>query len=158
MKSVHRLSEDEIQALVQLHRKCSFENVRSRCQMILLSNEGLTSQTIAIRVGFHQTTVSRFIHRYEAEGLSGLLPKPGSGRPRRATDDYIGKLLETAEKSPGSLGLSISNWTIYNLAEYLISQTGIKLSAKQVGTYLVANGWYLERPGMIVKRKQDSIR
>lgn len=155
MNQVHPLTEEEIQALIQLHRETQDADVRSRCDMILWSNEGLSPPKIAARVRFSRDTVVRFIRRYEAEGLSGLLTKPRSGRPCRVTEEYVAKLLESVEKSPRDLGLSFSNWTTAHLAQYLSEQTGIELSPRQVENYLKANDWYLRRPARTVKNKQD---
>ena len=155
MNRVHPLAEEEIQALIQLHRETQDADVRSRCDMILWSNQGRSPPQIAARVRFSRHTVVRYIQRYEAEGLSGLLTKPRSGRPRRATDEYVAKLLETVEQSPRDLGLSFSNWTTAHLAQYLAAETGIELSPRQVENYLKAHDWYLRRPARTVKHKQD---
>lgn len=64
--------------------------MRSRCDMILLSNEGLSPLQIGKRV--------RFSQRYEAKGVAGLFTKPRSGRPRRVTPEYEAKLLEAVEQ------------------------------------------------------------
>ena len=57
-----------MRALEQLHRETNDADVRSRCDMILLSNEGLSPPQIAGRVRFSRYTVARFIQRYQAEG------------------------------------------------------------------------------------------
>ena len=103
MNRVHTLSAEEIQALEQLHRETDAADVRSRCDMILWSNEGLSPPRIAKRVRFSRDTVVRYIKRYEAEGLAGLFTRPRSGRPRRVTPDYEAKLLEAAAQEPRSL-------------------------------------------------------
>jgi hypothetical protein len=71
MNPVHTLSEEEAQALEHLHRKTNDADVRSRCDMILWSNEGLPPPEVAERVRFSRETVVRYIKRYEAEGLDG---------------------------------------------------------------------------------------
>lgn len=70
MKRVHPLSDSEIAALERLHRRTENADVRSRCDMILWSNEGLSPPQIAERVRFSHDTVSRYIARYESEGVS----------------------------------------------------------------------------------------
>ena len=155
MNCVHPLSEEEVGVLIQLHRETNDADVRSRCDMILLSNEGLSPPQIAKRVRFSRSTVVRYIQRYEAEGVAGLFTKPRSGRPRRVTPEYEAQLLEAVEQVPRSLGLLFSNWTTANLADYLAEQTGIVISARQVENYLKAHGWRLRRPARTVKHKQD---
>jgi transposase len=141
--------------LERLHRETNDADVRSRCDMILLSNDSLSSPQIAKRVRFSRSTVVRFIQRYEAEGRQGLYTKPRSGRPRRATSEYEAKLLAAVEKDPRSLGLPVSNWTTANLAAYMTQQTAIAIRPRQVEHYLKVHGWRLRRPVRTVKHKQD---
>jgi transposase len=155
MNRVHTLSEGEIRAVKRLHRETNDADVRSRCDMILWSNEGLSPPQIAQRVRFSRYTVARYIWRYEAEGLAGLFTKPRSGRPRRVTPEYEAKLLKAVAQEPRSLGLPFSNWTTAGLAGYLAKQTGIVITPRQVENYLKANGWRLRRPVRTVKHKQD---
>lgn len=155
MNRVHTLSAKEVNALEDLYRRTNEANVRSRCQMILLSNEGLSPPQIGKRVRFSRRTVTRIIQRYEAEGLQGLMTKPRSGRPPKVTAVYKTQLLQAVEQPPRALGLPFSNWTTANLAEYLREPTGIELTARQVENILKANDWRLRRPVRTVKHKQD---
>jgi len=155
MNRVHTLSDDEAKTLERLHRETNKADVRSRCDMILLSNDGLSPPQIAKRIRFSRYTVVRFIQRYEAAGLQGLYTKPRSGRPRRVTPEYEAKLLAAVEKEPRSLGLLFSNWTTANLGEYMAKQTAIVITPRQVEHYLKVHGWRLRRPVRTVKHKQD---
>jgi transposase len=155
MNRVHALSTAELDALKTLYRQTSEADVRSRCHMILLSNGGRSPPQIAKQVRFSRRTVTRFIQRYEAEGLQGLMTKPRSGRPPKVTAAYKAQLLELVEQQPRTLVLPYSNWTTANLAEYLAESTGIELSARQVENILKANDWRLRRPVRTVKHKQD---
>lgn len=155
MNRVHTLSTKEVDALEDLYRQTKEANVRSRCQMILLSNDGLSPPQIAQQVRFSRRTVTRIIQRYEAEGLQALMTKPRSGRPPKATAAYKTQLLKAVEKPPRELGLPFSNWTTATLAEYLREPSGIELSARQVENILKAHDWRLRRPVRTVKHKQD---
>ena len=157
MNRVHKLSDEEIKALEQLHRETDDADVRSRCDMILWSNEGLSPPWIAQRVRFSRRTVTRYIKRYEVEGLLGLFTRSRSGRPRRATTEYEAQLLQAIAQEPRSLGLPFSNWTTAKLANYMAQQTGITLSPRQVENYLKVNDWRLRRPVRTVKHKQDTV-
>ena len=156
MNRVHTLSEEEVEALRQLHRQTNDADIHSRCEVILWSNVGLSPPKIAQRVRFCGETVVRLIRRYEAEGLEGLFAKPRSGRPRRVTAEYEAKLLEAVEQSPRALGLPFSNWSTGHLVDYLAVQTGIVITARHVENYLKAHDWRLRRPVRTVKHKQDS--
>jgi hypothetical protein len=56
-------------------------DVRSRCQMILLSAQGHSAAKIAALTFFDQDTVLFWFDRYEAEGLSGLHDRPRRSKP-----------------------------------------------------------------------------
>lgn len=155
MKRVHGLTDEEKVALERLHRQTEDADIRSRCDMILLSNEGLSPPQIAKRVRFSHDTVSGYIARYEAEGPTGLLPKPRSGRPREVTPEYEALLLQLVEQEPRAAGMPFSNWTTANLAEEMRQRTGIKITPRHVENYLKANGWHLRRPVRTVQHKQD---
>jgi transposase len=155
MNRVHTLSNEESEALIELYRHTKEADVRTRCDMILLSNEGLSPPKIAKRVRFSRDTVVRFIKRYNKEGLTGLFNKPRPGRPRRVTPEYLTQLLEAVDKAPRELGLPFSNWTTANLAEYMAGRTGIAICARQVENYIKANDFRLRRPVRTVKHKQD---
>jgi len=155
MNRVHALSVEELDALEKLYRQTKDADVRSRCQMVLLSNEGLSPPQIAEQVRFHRRTVTRAIQRYEQRGVDGLLTQPRSGRPPKATVVYERLLLKVVAGRPRDLDLPFSNWTTANLAEHLRDKTGIELSARQVENILKANDWRLRRPVRTVKHKQN---
>lgn len=153
---VHPLTNEEIQALKQQHRQTKDAHVRSRCEMILLSNESLTPPQIAERVRFSARTVRRYLDRYEAAGLTGLRNRPIAGRPARVTADYLVQLEQVVEQNPRDLNLPLSNWTTANLAAYMGQQTGVIIGARQMENYLKAQEWRLRRPVRTVKHKQDT--
>lgn len=155
MNRVHALTKAELTALEALYRQTKEADVRSRCQMIWLSHEGLSPPQIAAQVRVHRRTVTRYIQRYEAEGMDGLRTRPRSGRPPKATQAYTARLLQAVAQAPRSLGLPFSNWTTADLAAYLAQETGVELSPRQVENILKANGWRLRRPVRTVKHKQN---
>lgn len=156
MNQVHALTGKEINELKRLHRQTTDANVRSRCDMILWSNEGLSPPQIAKRVRFSHDTVSRYIARYESEGISGLLTRPRSGRPRKVTAEYEKHLLKLVDQKPRTVGMKFSNWTTENLASELAERTGIAITPRQVENYLKQHDWRLRRPVRTVKHKQDT--
>lgn len=157
-KYVHGLTQEEIAALQDQHRRTKAASVRSRCEMILLSHEGLSPPQVAQRVRRSDRTVRRTIDRYEAEGLAGLNNKAIPGRAPRVTAAYLEQLEQAVEGNPRELGLPFSNWTSANLATYMAQQTGIEIKARQMENYLKAQGWRLRRPVLSVKHKQDQAQ
>ena len=149
MNRVHNLSRQEVLALEQLRRETTDSDLRTRCDAILWSNEGLSPSRIGRRSHLSRCTVVRYILRYQAEGIAGLFTKPRSGRPRLVTPRYEACLAEAAERQPRSLGLFFPNWTTANLADYLAGRTGIVITGRQVGNYLKARNRRQQRPDTI---------
>ncbi len=78
---IRSLNDTELDALRQLYRQTSQADLRTRCQMILLSTQGHGVAEIAQLTFFDQDSVLYWFNRYEAEGLAGLEDRPKSGRP-----------------------------------------------------------------------------
>ena len=73
--------DDERGALRQLYRQTKDADLRTRCQMILLSAGGHTVAEIAEVTLFDENTVLYWFDRYETDSLAGLEDRPQSGRP-----------------------------------------------------------------------------
>lgn len=74
------LNVDERRALEAGHHHGKSPAFRKRCQTILLKSEGRSSKQVGGIVKMHQVSVNTWMDRYEAEGIDGLLTKPGRGR------------------------------------------------------------------------------
>jgi transposase len=62
------------------YRAGSSHAFRVRCQMILLKSERRTAKDIADLLGCCEVVVNNWLKRFELEGITGLLTKPGRGR------------------------------------------------------------------------------
>jgi transposase len=81
---VRSLTEPELATLKQLYRKTGNADLRSRCQMILLSAQGHSVPEIAQLTFFEEDTVLYWLDRYEAHNLKGLEDRPRAGRPPKS--------------------------------------------------------------------------
>jgi transposase len=75
--------DDEQAALRHLYRQTKDADLRTRCQMILLSAGGHPVAEIAELTLFDENSVLYWFDRYEAAGLDGLEDRPQSGRPSK---------------------------------------------------------------------------
>jgi len=80
------------------------QRVVERAQIVLASAAGDSGNAICAQLGVSRPTVSRWLDRYEAEGLAGLIAdRPRAGRPKRITvaDEaaIVARTLETAPPS-----------------------------------------------------------
>ena len=77
---VRSLSNAEQKALRELYRQTQDADVRTRCQMILLSVQEYAVSEIANLTLFNEDSVLFWLDRYESQGLAGLEDRPRSGR------------------------------------------------------------------------------
>jgi len=80
------------------------QRVVERAQIVLASAAGDSGNAICAQLGVSRPTVSRWLDRYEAEGLAGLIAdRPRAGRPKRITVAHeaaiVARTLETAPPS-----------------------------------------------------------
>jgi transposase len=141
------LTKEQHDELEELYWKTDKPRYRTRAQMILLSAEkGLKAEAIAEIVRESHITVLRWLKRYMAEGIDGLMDAPRPGRSAQVTGEYRKRLLETVRRRPRSLGLEYSMWTLQRLANYLAEETGIRVSAETVRRELAKEGIVFSRP------------
>jgi len=77
---VRSLSKEEQKALRELYRRTDKDDVRTRCQMILLSSEEYAVSKIADLTLFNEDSILYWFDRYEQDGLAGLEDRPRTGR------------------------------------------------------------------------------
>jgi len=77
---IRSLSKVEQKALRELYRQTQNADVRTRCQMFLLSAQEHAVSEIADLTLFNEDSILYWLDRYESEGLSGLEDRPRSGR------------------------------------------------------------------------------
>ncbi|MEZ4678976.1 MAG: helix-turn-helix domain-containing protein [Caldilineaceae bacterium] len=90
--------------------------------IILLSAEGKSVPEISQTVNLHPINVRKWIHRYGANGVSGLRSGKSPGRPKLFTSKQRLQISQIAGTSPRQLGLNFSRWSLQRLRRYLIEQ------------------------------------
>lgn len=102
-RDIRKLSQEEQTALQKLYRETEKADIRTRCQMVLLSAQGHSMAEIAKLTFFEEDTVLYWFDRYEAENLNGLEDRPRSGRPSKSECRRRSRIGEgSGSRSPGS--------------------------------------------------------
>lgn len=137
-----------------------------RATILWRSHQGQTVQAIAQALGIHTATVRKWIRRFNAHGLDGLLDAVRSGRPPTYTPEQVSVVVETALTDPQTLGLPFAAWTLDRLAAYLNEVCGIAIKRSRIDELLRAEGlrwrkqesWFGERvdPDFAEKRGPSS--
>ncbi len=141
-----RLTPAEDAALRLLYRGTDNADVRSRCQMILLSAQGHNAAEIARLTFFDQDTVLFWFERYEADGVEGLQDRPRSGRPPKMTGPGREDLQQAADQDPREAGLPFSVWTCDDLARHLAEKGHLRVAGETIRRHLRALGFRIVRP------------
>lgn len=99
-----------------------------RCHIILLKSEGRSGEEIAQIVGTNIISVYRWINRYETEGLSGLITRPGRGRKSILNEQTDAEKVKAAVKK--------ERQRLKNAKEDLEGELGKKFSLKTLHRFL----------------------
>ena len=97
---------------------------RVHARVILLSRGKVRNREIAVRVGCTPQWVRSIIHRFNAEGIFGILWLPvwqASYEPRRFFADIREQIAEVALAPPKEL-IGMNQWSLPKLRTYLIEQ------------------------------------
>ena len=110
--------------------------LREHALILLLQNDGKTYAEIADFIGCGYRTVAYWCVHGDPNNLDTLRDKRQQGNYRKATEEYIDLLLKVSEKEPSEFGYEFGRLTVERLSTYLLEQTGIKLSGKQISRIL----------------------
>jgi transposase len=121
-----------------------------RARIVALSWDGLAVPAIAAQASWHENTVRRWLHRFNADGIDGLGDRPGAGRKRRITEAQRSAIIALARSAPpgrlardGAGELSAeredgpAHWTLDTLSQ-VARQAGIQVGRSQVRRILLA--------------------
>src|SRR5438132_607586 len=99
--AIIRLTEEEKSVLLEWTRKgANDQKAVERARIILLSNEGLTVETIARRLDTRPARVSKWRQRFARHGLFGLSDFQRSGKPLTYDEGTERRVLELLEQEP----------------------------------------------------------
>jgi transposase len=106
--------------------------IRERALIFLLLNDGNTQAKVAETIGCSLRTVAYWSVHSDPDNIESFKDERMKGNYRKATPEYIEKLLEVVEKEPQEYGYEFGRWTAARLAIYLADVTGVSLSGTQV--------------------------
>lgn len=144
------LTAEEQAALTERYRSSADADLVRRCHGVLLIADGLGVPKVAELLRVNQSTVHRWLDRFERAGLGSLETQHRDGRPPRWNEEYEHLLVATVRHDPRWYGLEHSSWTCPLLAGYLAEQTSIAMSAERVRVLLHQHGLRLKQPTPVV--------
>lgn len=99
-KFIKTLDDKDYHKLVENYQTAANFRVRNRSQAILLSFQKYSIDEIASICGVHRNAVSRWINRWNEQGLEGLRDVQQTGRPPILTLEEQAKTIEIAMRNP----------------------------------------------------------
>lgn len=164
LRPLHDTEAAELRA--RAHGQKVEARIRDRARICWLAHQGQRVAEISETVGVGHRPVRRWIHRFNTEGLAGLMDAPRQGRPPTYTPEEIGTVIATSLTPPQELGLPFGSWTLDRLVSHLQEAHGITMRRSRMGELLQAEGlrwrpqetWFGERvdPAFAEKRGPSS--
>jgi transposase len=152
-KLARALTIEEQTELAETYRSGSDADLVRRCHAVLLAGDGLSVPKVGELLRVNQSTVHRWLDRFELGGLEALVTGRRDGRPPRWNEEYEHLLVDTVRHDPRWYGLEQSVWTCPLLAGYLAQRSGIAMSAERVRVILHQHGLRLKQPTPVVHSK-----
>jgi transposase len=152
---VRSLSPAERKAIQKLRKRPPNLAVYRRVQAVHFSSQGLKVQQIAEIVGRSRLSVTRWLHEFNAHGLTALWPGKSTGRPPKADADFQAALVAAIEQNPQDLGYPFTRWSVDLLSQHLRRKLLVDVSYSTVYNILKRLGYRYGRPKLDLKHRQD---
>jgi len=149
------LSNEQLKTLEEAIKFDERPEVVKRAMALRLLHYGHRPEAIAGMLLVTPSTVYQWRHRWQAEGLVGLVDRPRSSRPRKADENYCQLLAEALQLDPASFGYAFTVWTSDRLRAHLERLTGIGLSPGRFSILMDELGYVYRRPKRDLTAKQD---
>jgi transposase len=148
-----RLDQPTREAVAERYERASAPIERTNAHIVLLADEGRSVAEIAWLVRRGRDQVGTILHRFEREGVAGLVPRKPPGRPLGVTPVWLAELQRVIDLDPHTVGVDSAVWTTRRLANYLAEATGHQTGIEAVRVHLHRLGYVCKRPTWSLKRK-----
>ena len=99
--------------------------------------EGASRAEAAQTAGMDRQTLRDWVHRYNAEGLAGLLDRSGGRGPKpRLSPEQEAALAELVRQGPDLAEHGVVRWRRADLARVIAARFGVVLAERSVGDVL----------------------
>lgn len=112
-----------------------------RMLAIALVLEGVDRTTAAQTCGMDRQTLRDWVHRYNAEGVAGLVNRTVPHRPRRLAPEQLAALAAWVEAGPDPVRDGVVRWRRRDLRQRIKAEFGVVLHERSVGKQLAALGF-----------------
>ena len=150
----YTLNDEELKQIRQAMKHLD-ARVAKRATVVHSLHLGYSPQEVAQMNDVSVTTVYNHFNRFKEAGIAGLPDKAKSGRPTKATPEYIALLEATLDSDPQEKGYAFTVWTQARLRSYLAQETGIDLSHSRFHELMKRLGYRYRQPKRDLGHKQN---
>jgi transposase len=126
--------------------------VAKRLRAVVLNSKGHTSGELAKILQAPRSKVSKWLQRYQTEGIDGLLEGCRSGRPSELSEEQQQQLGDILDSGPVAYGLDSGNWTSPLIAWVIEEEFGVPYHPGHVRKLLHRWGFSVQRPHRVLVR------
>jgi len=123
-----------------------------RLHAVLLIAQGMSCPEVGRLLGDARRTIEYWVHRFEEEGLSGLVDLERPGRPSRLGDEQYREIGEVLRLSPLDVGMDTNLWDGKTLSEFIQSRYRISLGVRQCQRLFRQLGFRMRKPRPVIAR------
>lgn len=117
-------------------RRSSSVAASRRMLALALVLEGKSRTEAAQAAGMDRQTLRDWVHRYNAEGLAGLVDRRSPGRPPRLSARQTAELAELVERGPDPGEAGVVRWRRIDLKELIAERYEVDYHPRSVGKLL----------------------
>lgn len=123
-----------------------------RLHAVLLVAQGMSCPEVGRLLGDAPRTVEYWVHRFEEQGLFGLVDLERPGRPSRLGDEQYSEIGQVLRKSPKDLGMGTNIWDGKTLSAFIHTQYGTDLGVRQCQRLFRQLGFRMRKPRPVIAR------
>jgi transposase len=123
-----------------------------RLHGVLLVAQGMTCPEVARLLGDAPRSVEYWVHRFERQGLGGLVEGERSGRPSRLNQPQIKEINRVLRGKPSDAGMRVNLWDGKTLSAWIDKSYGIKLGVRQCQRLFRQLDFRLRKPRPMLAR------
>lgn len=127
-----------------------------RLHGVLLVAQGVSCREVGRLLGDSARTVQYWIHRFEQDGLSGLVEGERSGRPPQLSARQLQEIGSALRKAPDQVGMDTHLWDGKTLSAYIERRFRVRLGVRQCQRLLRKLGFRLREPRPVIARAPTS--
>ena len=134
---------------------------RRRMRAARLLEKGHSQSKVALRVGAHRQSVSRWAAELHEKGRKGLKKVGRAGRKPRLSPQQLKKVVRRLESPPELLGYGSGLWTSARVTLLIEREFGVQYHAGHVWRILQQLDWSCQRPTKqerALERKKIKLR